>query len=335
MKYFDVGKLSTLLEGQLIGNPSLVISGPEQIDKAVENNITFIGTKPFLAKWKDSFASAAIITKELASSAEPGVNRAFIVVGNVDHAMAKILKLYTPESVNLGGGIHETACIQNSAKVGVNTIVGAHCYIGEGVSIGNNSVIYPNTTILDDAVIGDQTVIRTGTVISERCIIGNNCLLHSNVNIGADGFGFLPSPDGNGVVKIPHIGNVVIGNGVEIGAGTCIDRGKFGSTTIGDGTKIDNLVQIAHNCTIGRSCLIAACCGISGSVTLGDGVIMAGQAAIKDHVKIGNRVTIGGRSGVTRDVPDGKAILGYPATDAMKTFRIWALMNKLADENGK
>ena len=335
MKHFDVGRVSALLEGQLIGNPSIVISGPEQIDKAVENNITFIGTKPYLAKWKDSLASAAIITKELATSAKPGDNRAFIVVDNVDHAMAKILELFTPKTVNLGEGIHETACIQKSAKVGAHTVVGANCYIGEDVSIGNNSVIYPNTTILDEVVIGDQTVIRTGTVISERCIIGNNCILHSNVSIGADGFGFRPSPDGKGVIKIPHIGNVVIGNGVEIGAGTCIDRGKFGSTTIGDGTKIDNLVQIGHNCTIGRSCLIAGCCGISGSVTFGDGVIMAGQAAIKDHVKVGNYVTIGGRSGVTRDVPDGKTILGYPAADAMKTFRIWALMNKLADENGK
>ncbi len=335
MQYFEAGNLNTLLSGQLIGNPSLIINGPEQIDKAAENNITFIGTKAYLAKWKSSLASTAIISRELASSSEPGTNRAFIVVDDVDLAMAKVLELFTPEGVKLKNGIHETACIQLSATIAADAVVGANCYIGEGVSIGSQVVIYPNTTILDNVIIGDGTVIRSGTIIAERCVIGRNCIIHSNVTIGTDGFGYRPSPDGKGVVKIPHIGNVVIGNGVEIGAGTCIDRGKFGSTAIGDGTKIDNLVQIGHNCTIGRSCLIAGCCGLSGSVTLGDGVIMAGGAAIADHIVIGNRAVIGARSGVMRDVPDGKTVLGYPAADVMKTRRNWAVLNQLSEANKK
>jgi UDP-3-O-[3-hydroxymyristoyl] glucosamine N-acyltransferase len=332
MGYFEVGNLNAILDGHLIGNSNLIIKGPEQIEKATENTITFIGSKVYLAKWKDSLASAAIITKDLAGLTEPGQYRAFIVVENVDLAMAKVLELFNPEGVKLKKGVHESACVQPSARISADTIIGAHCYIGDGVFVGKNVVVYPNVTILDDAIIGDNTVIRSGTVISERCVIGNNCILHANITIGTDGFGYRPSPDGKGVVKIPHIGNVVIGNGVEIGAGTCIDRGKFGSTTIGDGTKIDNLVQIGHNCTIGRSCLIAGCCGISGSVTLGDGVIMAGQAAIADHIVIGNRVTIGAKSGVMRDIPDGKTVLGYPAADAMKTLRGWAALSKLSEE---
>lgn len=190
-------------------------------------------------------------------------------------------------------------------------------------------MLYPNVTLMDDVVIGAKCEIRSGTRIEERCEIGSFCILHNNVSIGSDGFGYRPSEDGRGIVKIPHIGNVKIGHQVEIGASSCIDRGKFSSTRIGDGTKIDNLVQIGHNCVIGRACLIAGCCGISGSVTLGDGVVMAGQVAVKDHVTIGNGVTIGGKSGVINDIPDGKTVLGFPAIEAKDTLKQWAFIRRM------
>src|SRR5204863_5521613 len=163
----------------------------------------------------------------------------------------------------------------------------------------------PNVTVLDECTIGNNTVIWSGAVVRERCHIGNDCILHPNASIGADGFGFRPDPE-KGLVKIPQIGNVVIGNNVEIGANSCVDRGKFSSTVIGDGCKIDNLVQIGHNSKMGRCCLMAGSSGLAGSVTLGDGVIIGGGACISDHVTLGNGVQVGGASGVINDFGDGK-----------------------------
>ena len=327
-KKFTVQELSELLNGKLVGETDYQISEPEQIETANTSSITFIGNKKYIALWEKSKAAAAIVDRSLGLT-NPGENKAFIEVDNADLAMAQLLDLFIPDPVKLYAGIHPSATIEANAEIKEGATIGANVYIGNNVTIGNNAIIYPNVTILDDAVIGDHTQIKAGCVIGERCIIGHYCILQSNVSIGSDGFGYRASPDGRGIVKISHIGNVVIGNHVEIGSSSCVDRGKFSSTTIGDGTKIDNLVQIAHNCKIGHACMIAALCGISGSVTLGDGVIMAGQAAIKDHITIGNGVTIGGRSGIMNDIPDGKTILGYPGIEAKETLRQWAALRRL------
>jgi UDP-3-O-[3-hydroxymyristoyl] glucosamine N-acyltransferase len=183
---------------------------------------------------------------------------------------------------------------------------------------------------MDDVVIGNNTTIWSGTVVRERCVIGDYCILHPNVTIGADGFGFRPSPDGRGLIKIQHIGNVIIGNGVEIGANSCVDRGKFSATIVGDGCKIDNLVQIGHNSKMGRSCIMAGASGLAGSVTLGDGVVVGGGACISDHVTLGNGVQVGGGSGVMSDFEDGKKILGYPAVEARDMLKQWVALRNLA-----
>ena len=191
-------------------------------------------------------------------------------------------------------------------------------------------MLYPNVTILDETTIGAHTIIWSGTVIRERSEIGSYCIFHTNVSIGADGFGYRPSEDGRGLVKIPHIGNVVIGNAVEIGANSCVDRGKFSSTILGDGCKIDNLVQIGHNSVLGRSCIMAGNSGLAGSVTLGDGVIIGGSASIKDHTTIHSGAVVGAGSGVINDVPAGKTVLGYPACDSREMLKQWVALRKLA-----
>jgi UDP-3-O-[3-hydroxymyristoyl] glucosamine N-acyltransferase len=191
-------------------------------------------------------------------------------------------------------------------------------------------VVYPNVTILDDTTIGEYTTLWSGTVIRERTIIGSHCIFHINVSIGADGFGYRPSSDGSHLVKIIHIGNVVIGNAVEIGANSCVDRGKFSSTILGDGCKIDNLVQIGHNSVLGRSCIMAGSSGLAGSVTLGDGVIIGGSASIKDHVTIHSGAKVGAGSGVIADVEAGKTVLGYPACDSREKMKQWVALRKLA-----
>ena len=190
-----------------------------------------------------------------------------------------------------------------------------------------NALVRPR--IFDETIIGENTIIWSGTVIRERCVIGSHCIFHTNVSIGADGFGYRPREDGQGLMKIPQIGNVVIGNGVEIGANSCVDRGKFSSTVLGDGCKIDNLVQIAHNCILGRSCIMAGNSGLAGSVTLGDGVIIGGSASIKDHVTIQSGGIVGAGSGVMNDVAAGQTVLGYPACDARDMLKQWVAVRKL------
>ena len=168
-------------------------------------------------------------------------------------------------------------------------------------------------------------------MVRERCHIGNDSIIHPNATIGADGFGFRPDPE-RGLVKIPQIGNVVLGNNVEIGANTCIDRGKFSSTVLGDGCKIDNLVQIGHNSRLGKFCIMAGNSGLAGSVTLGNGVIIGGSASIKDHTTIGDGAIIGAGSGVIGDIPAGKTMLGYPAVEARDALKQWAILKRLVNE---
>ena len=328
MKSFTIEDINAIINGEVVGETAQQITGLEQISKAKSNHATFIGNRKFAAMWKDSKASLAIVNDNL--DLEPGKNRVLIKVKNADLAMAKLLETFTPALPHFETDIHPAATIDPSAKIGEGSKVGAGCYIGKDVVLGKNVIIYANVTILDDTTIGDHTTVWPGTVIRERSVIGSHCIFHNNVSIGADGFGYRPSDDGRGLVKIPHIGNVVIGNGVEIGANSCVDRGKFSSTILGDGCKIDNLVQIAHNCVLGRSCIMAGSSGLAGSVTLGDGVVIGGSASIKDHTTIHSGATVGAGSGVMNDVPAGKTVLGYPAVDSREMLKQWVALRKLA-----
>jgi len=329
MKQYTTEQINQVVNGTLKGSPTIMITGVEQISEATTNQLTFIGEKKYIKLWDQSRASAAIVNNSL--DIEPGENRAFVRVGDADLALASVLQLFEPEAPKCEPGIHSTAVVDSTAEIGTDAAIGAGCYIGPGVVIGANTKLYPNVTVLDDSSIGSETIIWSGTVIRERCCIGNCCIIHPNVTIGADGFGYRPSSDGRGLVKIPQIGTVEIGDGVEIGAGSCVDRGKFSATSIGDGTKIDNLVQIAHNCKLGRSCVMAGQSGLAGSVTLGDGVIMGGRAAVKDHVTVGAGAKLGGGAGVISDVAPGKTLLGIPADDYRQTLRLWAAQKQLPD----
>jgi len=326
---FTIEEINQAVNGTLDGNPTILISGVEQISEATKNQLTFIGENKYIKLWDQSKASAAIVNDNL--DIEPGKDRALVRVADADLAMALVLQMYEPEPPKCEPGIHSTAVVDSTAEIGSGASIGAGCYIGPGVVIGANTKLYPNVTVLDDTSIGSETIIWSGTVIRERCRIGNHCIIHPNVTIGADGFGYRPSPDGRGLVKIPQIGTVEIGDGVEIGAGSCVDRGKFSATSIGDGTKIDNLVQIAHNCKLGRSCVIAGHSALAGSVTLGDGVMMGGGVRVKDHVTIGAGARLGGNTGVISDVAPGKTLLGVPADDLRQTLRLWAAQKQLPD----
>lgn len=328
MASYSIQQINDLLKGELIGNTSQLIEGPEQLQNANHKHITFIGSTKYIKYWADSNACAAIVNDNL--EVEPGDNRALIKVENADLAMAKILELFNPPAPEFDTDIHPTAVIHETAIIGAGCKIGANCYVGKDVSLGDGVILYPNVCVFDETTIGNNTIAWSGTVIRERCIIGSHCIFHTNVSIGADGFGYRPSDDGRGLVKIPQIGNVIIGHYVEIGANSCVDRAKFSSTIVGDGCKIDNLVQIAHNSIMGRSCIMAGHSGLAGSVTLGDGVIIGGSASIKDHTTIHSGATVGAGSGVMGDVQAGQTVLGYPAQEAKAMLKQWVTMRRLA-----
>lgn len=327
MKSYSIEEINAILKGELVGHTSFSITGPEQLEKAENTHITFIGNRKFIRLWEESKACAAIVDEKF--KIEPGENRALIKVKNADLAMAQLLEVFAPPPPFFEEDIHTTATIHESVILGKGCKIGANCYVGKDVVLGDGVILYPNVIVLDETKIGMGTIAWPGTVIRERTEIGAGCIFHNNVSIGADGFGYRPADDGRGLVKIPQIGNVVIGNGVEIGANSCVDRGKFSSTILGDGCKIDNLVQIAHNCILGRSCIMAGNSGLAGSVTLGDGVIIGGSASIKDHTTIHSGAVVGAGSGVMNDIPAGQTYLGYPAREARDMLKQWVAVRKL------
>lgn len=329
MRNYSIEDINNVVKGTIVGNTSHSITAPEQLELAKETEISFIGNKKYEKFWQNSKACAAIVNEDI--SIEPGENKAFIKVKNADLAMSLVLELFAPEPPQFATDIHPTAVVDASAKIGAGTRIGANAYIGPNVVLGENVTIYPNVTILDECTIGSHTTIWSGAVVRERCHVGAHCILHPNCTIGADGFGFRPCPE-KGLAKIPQIGNVVIGNYVEIGANSSVDRGKFSSTILGDGCKIDNLVQIGHNSVLGKFCIMAGNSGLAGSVTLGNGVIIGGSASIKDHTTLGDGVTIGAGSGVTGDVEAGKTMLGYPAVEARTALKQWAILKRMANQ---
>lgn len=317
--------------GAEILNPAdITITGLHYADQASENELTLINKDTHIKLLAASKASAALITDDLRDKVLDINDKPILIVKNADLAMAKALELFAHPNPTQTG-IHPSAVIDPTASIGDNVSIGAGTYIGKNVIIGDNTTIYTNTSIYDNAKIGVHCIVWSNVNIRERTEIGAFCRLYSGCNIGSDGFGYRPSEDGKSVVRIPHIGNVVIGNYVDIGSGTCIDNAKFGSTTIGDYTKIDNLVQIGHNVIIGQGCMICGQAGIAGSVTIGNGVLIAGNAGIKDHLTIGDGAKIGGKAGVLKDVPAGESQMGYPAYEGRQLIRQWGAIRQLPE----
>lgn len=313
--------IAELVGGKLVGRGDLPVAGLEQLSLASEGDLSFIGDEKHAEKWADSGASAALITRGL--EAEPRDGKALIFVDSADLAMAKVLELFAPPPALPPACVHPSAVIDPRAKIGANCRIGPGCYVGPGATLGDGCVLHANVSILDDARLGQECTLWPGAVVRDRCVLGDRCILHPNAVIGADGFGYRPglTPSGPGLVKIPHIGIVRLGNDVEIGAAACVDRGKFSATFIDDGSKLDNLVQVGHNCRIGKCVAISGCSALAGSVTVGDYTLIGGQVSIKDHVKIGSRVRLGGTANVMHDVPDGETWAGSPALPIKQAAR--------------
>jgi UDP-3-O-[3-hydroxymyristoyl] glucosamine N-acyltransferase len=291
-----LAELARLVQGRLRGNPGFVVERANSLDRAGPQDITFVVGARNRRRLSETRAGAVILVE---SDAEQFSGNA-LVVENPQLAFAHICGVLHPATTS-APGVHPTAVVDSSARVASSAIVAAGVVIGPDVSIGENAWIGPGSVIGRQVVIGERTRLFARVVVQDECVIGHDCLLHPGVVIGADGFGF--ARDGKRWVKQPQRGRVVIGNDVEIGANTAIDRGTFGDTTIGNGVKIDNLVQVAHNVCIGDYTAIAAGVGIAGSTVIGKCCTVAGQAGIIEHVKIADDVHITAGSLVTNSIP--------------------------------
>jgi len=321
--------LAKVLDATIEGQGEIVCTGVAAIDEACDGDVTFMVNRKYARRWGSSKASIGIVTSNIEVSGHDPESRALLRVDDADLAIAKVLDLFNIELEIPLKGIHETAVVDSTASIGEDVSIGPHVVIAEGVTLGDEVVLYNSVYLGKGVSIGRGTMLRTNVVIEYDCIVGDDCILNAHVVIGADGFGYRPNEDQSGLVKMPHIGNVVLGDRVEIGANSCIDRGKFSSTTIGTGTKIDNLVQIGHNVVIGNHCAISALVGIGGSVKIGHWVQLGAQAGIAPHCVIGDGVKIGAKSGLMHDIPAGEEWLGVPAGPMKDTLRQWAITRKM------
>jgi UDP-3-O-[3-hydroxymyristoyl] glucosamine N-acyltransferase len=323
------GTLADSLGAVLDGPSDLVCSGVSSIADAKDGDITFMVDTNYAASWEESKASIGIVQSGIdVPNHDPSI-RALLRVDDAELAIAYVLSLFMPEGDLPEVGVHPNAVVSPSALLGEEVRIGPFVCIADDAVIGDRTSIYSNVRIGRACCIGADTVLHAGVAIEYNCCVGSNCILHSNVSIGADGFGFRPSEDQSRLVKMPHIGNAELGDHVEIGSNSCVDRGKFATTKIGDGTKLDNLVQIGHNCQIGKHCVIAATTGIGGSVQVGDWVQIGANVGIAPHCIIGNGARIGSKSGVMHNIPEGEEWLGLPAGRLRDVLRQWASVRKL------
>lgn len=300
-------KLASILGGKVIGAPEQIIRGVSDIKDGAPDTITFLFNPKHQELIDQTSASAVIVADAALLNDKSG-----IVVENPRLAMAKVLKLFEPQN-NIEKGIHATAIIHKSAKISKDVSIGAFSIIGQNVEIADDTIIYNNVSIGDNVVIGTNTVIYPQVAIYLRTNIGNNVIVDMGTVIGSSGYGYETENDVHH--KIPQVGSVIIEDDVEIGANCAIDRGTIGNTIIGQGTKLDNLVQIAHNVKIGKGCLLMGLVGIAGGTTIGDHCIFAGQCGVKDGVNIGERAIFVGKTGVTKSLPGNKIYAGMPVRE--------------------
>ena len=321
---FTLGEIADLVNGELVGNPDTVVTGISGIKEAQEGDITFLANSKYYSLLKTTRASAIITSKEVTDSDKP-----LIKTDNPSVAFTKVVGLASPSSIRHPQGIHPTAIIAPGAQLGKDVAIGAYAIIEEDVSIGEGTIVYGGCYVGNQTKIGKDCLLYPHVSVRERIEIGDRVIVHSGAVIGSDGFGFAMV---RGVQKkIPQIGTVAIEDDVEIGANVTIDRARFDKTIIGKGTKIDNLVQIAHNVITGENCVVVAQAGVSGSTILGKGVILAGQAGIVGHIRIGDGSIVAAQAGVTKSIPAQTKVSGYPAKLHSEAKRVNACIQRLPD----
>ena len=323
---FSAQQIAAFVQGEIVGDANATVNTFAKIEEGKPGSITFLANPKYAPYIYNTEASIVLVNRDFVP--EKPIKATLIKVDNAYETLAKLMALYE-QSKPKSKGVAESAVVAESAQIGKDVFIGAYAVIDEGAVIGDNTQIYPHTYVGKNARLGEGCLIYSGVNIYHDCQIGNHVTLHSGVVIGADGFGFAPTPEGYD--KIPQIGNVIIEDDVEIGANTCVDRATMGSTIVHKGVKLDNLIQIAHNDEIGANTVMAAQAGVAGSAKLGEWCIIAGQVGISGHLKIGNHVTLGPQSGVISSIPDGKTAMGTLPIEDKGWFKVQAVMKRLPD----
>jgi UDP-3-O-[3-hydroxymyristoyl] glucosamine N-acyltransferase len=316
--------LAIQLGAELIGDGDVLITGAAGLEHAGSGDITFLAKAGLAGKLADSPASAVIVGPDFTP------DRPALRVDDPYRAFAALLaRLDTPLDRLFPPGIHPTAVVDPTAEIAADVSLGAYVVVGAGCRLGRGCRLGPHVVLEPDVTLGAACRLYAHSVVRTGCRLGDRVILHPGCVLGADGFGYRPGPAG--LEKIPQVGVVVLGDDVELGACTCVDRATTGVTEIGAGTKLDNMVQVGHNVKIGRHSVFSAQTGISGSCTIGDGVTMGGQVGLADHIAVGDGVKVGAKSGLHKDVPAGGVVFGYPALEAGESMRIAAALRRLPD----
>lgn len=323
MPTFTTAQIAERIGATVIGNPDLPLSGFAPADSAKAGDLTFAENEAYFARARQSLASAILVAGDF-----PPDSKTLLRVANARVAFAQVLPLFFPDPTYTPG-IHPSAVVAASAQVDPSAHIGPHCVVGERVRIGAGVVLTAQVFVGDDCTIGEQSRLFPHVTLYQRSHLGKRVRIHAGAVIGADGFGYVF--DGTEHRKVPQVGQVQIHDDVEIGANTTIDRAALGATVICKGTKIDNLVQIAHNVNIGEHAIIVAQVGIAGSTKIGSYVTIAGQAGIAGHLRIGDRVTLAAQSGVMHHIPEGQKWMGSPAQPDRITKRQLLAIERLPD----
>lgn len=320
---FTVSQIAEQLRGQVLGDGSVELTGFASADCARAGDLTFAEKETYFAAAEQSQAAAIIVAGEFTSA-----KKVLIRVPNARVAVARVLPIFFPPDQH-PLGIHPSAIIANSAQIDPTAHIGPHCVVGECVRLGARSVLMGGNHVGRDCQIGDDVCLFPNVVIYPKTQIGHRVAIHASTVIGSDGYGYVF--DEGRHRKMLQVGHVIIHDDVEIGANAAIDRGALGATVIGQGSKIDNLVHIAHNVVIGRHCLVMGQVGFAGSTRLGDYCVIASQSGIAGHLKLGNQATVGAKSGVMRDIPDKGTVLGIPAAPDKQAKRQMIALTQLPD----
>lgn len=325
---FSADLIASLVNGIVEGDGDVKVNTFAKIEEGHTGALSFLANPKYTHFIYDTQSSVVLVKKDFV--AEKPVKATLIRVEDPYATLSYLLDMVTKATAEGPAGIEQPSCISEGVEVPEDAYVGAFSYVGKGVRIGRGVKIYPQSYVGDNVVIGDGTVLYAGVKVYHGCRIGSGCIIHSGAVIGADGFGFAPMPDGS-YHKIPQIGGVEIGDNVEIGANTTIDRATMGDTRVHSGVKLDNLIQIAHNVEVGTNTVMAAQVGVAGSAKIGSQCMIGGQVGVAGHIRIGDKVEVGAQSGIPHSVRDGSRIIGYPAVPIEVFARQAAGLKRLSD----
>ena len=323
---FSAKQIAEFIQGTIVGDENATVHTFAKIEEGVPGAISFLSNPKYTPYIYDTQSSIVLVNNDFIPEKE--VKATLIKVNNAYESLAKLLNLYEMSKPKKTG-IDPLAYIAPTAKIGENVYIAPFACVGDNAEIGDNTSLHPHATVGSGAKVGNDCILYPHATVYHDCRIGNNCILHAGSVIGADGFGFAPSPEG--YEKIPQIGIVILEDNVEIGANTCIDRATMGATIIRKGVKLDNLIQIAHNVEIGSHTVMASQVGIAGSTKVGEWCMFGGQVGVAGHITVGNRVNMGAQSGVNGSVKDGKALIGTPPIEFKNYFKSSAVFKKLPD----